>query len=63
MQIKGLRKNIYRLYAYARTQECLDAYRATYQEKVSQWETRAIECVTQETAQAILGFSRATYIE
>ena len=24
MQIKGLHKNIYKLYAYARTQECLD---------------------------------------
>lgn len=61
MQIVGLHKNIYKLYQYARTQECLDAYREQYQEKVSKWEKLAAEGVTQETAQAILGFSRATY--
>jgi hypothetical protein len=27
MQIKGLHKNIYKFYAYARTHECLDVYR------------------------------------
>ena len=32
MQIRGLHKNIYRLYAYARTQECLDVYRQQYED-------------------------------
>jgi hypothetical protein len=27
MQIKALHRNIYRLYRYSRTQECLDVYR------------------------------------
>ena len=39
MQIRGLHKNIYKLYAYARTQECLDAYRHKYEDKVRQWES------------------------
>ncbi len=30
MQIKYLHKNIYKLYSYARTQECLDAYRKNH---------------------------------
>ncbi|MEB3701498.1 Putative IS481 family integrase [Candidatus Bealeia paramacronuclearis] len=30
MQIKGLHKNMHRLYAYARTQDCLDVYRQRY---------------------------------
>lgn len=32
MQIQRLHKNIYRLYAYARTQECLDEYRKKHEE-------------------------------
>lgn len=61
MQIKGLHKNIYRLYAYSRTQECLDIYRKKYEEKVRRWETLISEGVSIETAQEFLGFSRATY--
>ena len=34
MQIKGLHKNIYKLYSYARTQECLDVYRQKYGDHV-----------------------------
>ena len=34
MQIKVLHKNVYKLYAYARTQECLDVYRKKYEDKV-----------------------------
>ena len=34
MQIQGLHKNIYKLYAYARTQECLEVYRQKYQQQV-----------------------------
>ncbi len=39
MQIKGLHKNVCRLYAYSRTQECLDVYREKYADKVHRWET------------------------
>lgn len=61
MQIKGLHKNVYKLYAYARTQECLDVYRKKYEDKVHRWEMLASEDASIETAQEILGFSRATY--
>lgn len=61
MQIKGLHKNIYKLYAYARTQECLDVYRKKYEEKVGKWEKLISEGVSYITAKEILGFSRATY--
>ena len=61
MQIKGLHKNIYKLYAYARTQECLDVYRKKYENKVHKWEKLISEGVSYKTAQEILGFSRATY--
>lgn len=61
MQIKGLHTNVYKLYSYARTQECLDAYRQKYHKKVRDWEKLALEGITLETAQAIVGFSRATY--
>ena len=61
MQIKGLHKNIYKLYAYSRTQECLDEYRKKYEDKVHRWEKLHSEGVSIKTAQEILGFSRATY--
>lgn len=61
MQIKALHKNVYKLYAYARTQECLDVYRKKYEDKVYRWEKLASEGLSIETAQEILGFSRASY--
>jgi putative transposase len=61
MQIKALHKNVYKLYAYARTQECLDVYRKKYEDKVHRWETLSKEGVKKEIIQEILGFSRATY--
>ena len=39
MQIKGLHKNIYKLYAYARTQETLEKYRKQIEDKVRGWES------------------------
>jgi putative transposase len=38
MQIIGLHKNVYKLYAWARTQECLDVYRIKYEGQVRHWE-------------------------
>ena len=56
MQIKSLHKNVYKLYAYARTQECLDVYRKKYEEKVRRWERLVSEGVKKEIIQEILGF-------
>lgn len=61
MQIKGLHKNVYRLYAYSRTQECLDVYRKQYEDKIYRWETLNQEGTREKVVQQILGFSRATY--
>ena len=43
MQIMRLHKNVYKLYAWARTQECLDAYRIKYEGSVRDWETLRAE--------------------
>jgi len=61
MQIKRLHKNIYKLYSYARTQECLDEYRKTYEEKVRKWEKLKTDKVSDKLAQEFSGISRATY--
>ena len=61
MQIKGLHKNIYKLYAYARTQECLALYRQNYQHRVDYWEKLTVEGVRLGLRQEIVGISRATY--
>jgi transposase InsO family protein len=61
MQIKRLHKNIYKLYAYSRTQICLDVYRKKYEEKVCRWKKLTSEGISFKTAQEILGFSRSTF--
>ena len=61
MQIKGLHKNIYRLYAYARTQECLETYRQKYQHQIQRWEKLSADGVSLALRQEIVGISRATY--
>jgi transposase InsO family protein len=61
MQIKGLHKNIYRLYAYSRTQECLDVYRKQDEDKVRKWQKLKQEGVCDQTVQEIVGISRASY--
>lgn len=61
MQIKGLHKNIYRLYAYARTQECLDAYRRKYETAVRQWEKLRKEGVRPKVIAEFTRMSRASY--
>ena len=58
MQIHGLHKNVYRLYRYARTQECLDAYRQEHEDKVRHWKT---EGVCDVKCQEFVGISRSTY--
>ncbi len=61
MQVHNLHKNIYKLYSYARTQECLDEYRKIYQKRVETWDKLKSEGVTDKLAQEIVGISRATY--
>lgn len=61
MQIKGLHKSIYRLYHYARTQECLDHYRATYEDGVKIWEKLKDDGASEALCQEFSGLSRATY--
>jgi len=56
MQIKGLHKNIYKLYGYARTQECLDVYRKKYEDKVHCWEKLRSEGVSIKTARSFWVF-------
>jgi len=51
----------YKLYAYARTQECLDVYRQKYQQQVQLWEKLAAENVSFKLLQETVGISRATY--
>lgn len=63
MQIKALPKNIYKLYSYSRTQECLDVYRQTYAHGVGTWEKLKAEGVCDETCQNISGISRSTYFK
>lgn len=61
MQIKRLHTNIYKLYSYARTQECLDAYRNQYQKGVDTWDKLKKEGVSLKLLQEMTGLSRATY--
>lgn len=61
MQIKGLHKNLYSLYRHARTQECLDFYRKTYEDGVGKWKKLKQENVSDQVCQEMAGISRATY--
>lgn len=61
MQIKCLHRNIYRLYAWSRTQECLDAYRKQHADRVQIWDSLKAEGVSDEKCAEFCGFSRATY--
>ena len=61
MQIKGLHKNIYKLYAYARTQECLQVYRQHYADSVKKWQQLKQEGVSDKLCQEFVGISRASY--
>ena len=61
MQIKYLHPNIYRLYAWARTQECLDAYRRKHEDVVRQWKSLKAEGVSDQKCAQFVSISRATY--
>ena len=61
MQIIGLHKNIYKRYAYARTQECLGVYRQRYEDKIRRWQSLKAEGVCDQKCQQFSGISRSTY--
>jgi len=61
MQIKSHHNNVYKLYAWARTQKCLDAYRKIHEDKVRQWKKLKAEGVCDRTCKEFTGISRATY--
>jgi len=45
MQIIGLHKNLYKLYAYSLSQECLDVYRNQYEDGVRRWSSLKVDGV------------------
>ena len=61
MQILRQHKNVYKLYAWARTQECLDAYRIKYEDRVWHWNALRAEGVSLTKCAEFVGISRATY--
>ena len=61
MQFISLPKNIYKLYQYARSQECLDAYRLRYEDFVKKYQILRDNGVDHKTCHAISGISRATF--
>lgn len=61
MQIKGLHRNVYKLYGYARTQECLDAHRRFHEERVAGWRSLKREGVSDATCRSVTGVSRSSY--
>lgn len=61
MQIKALHKSVYRLYAYARTQECLDVHRRHHEERVRHWLVHKAEGLSDGACARLSGISRASY--
>lgn len=61
MQIKSLHKNVYKLYAYARTQESLEALGNQHRERVRHWESLRAEGLNDAACARLAGFSRASY--
>ena len=61
MQIIGLHKNVYKLYAWARTQECLDAYRIKDEDTVRQWDALRAEGVSASNCAEFVGISGSSY--
>lgn len=61
MQIKCLHKSVYKLYAYARTQESLDALREKHCVRIAAWETVKAEGLADDACARLSGISRASY--
>lgn len=63
MQFIALPKTFYKLYEYARTQECLDAYRSLYENAVNVYQLLKDEGCNPRACYAFSGISRATFYE
>ena len=61
MQIKNLPRNLYRFYAWSKSQECLDAYRRKMEDSVQHWESLRAEGVSEAKCAEFVGISRATF--
>ena len=61
MIILSLPKVLYKFYAYARTQECLDAYRLTYEDAVNTYQLLKDAGNDLQTCHVLSGISRATF--
>jgi putative transposase len=61
MQIKGFPKGFYKLYGYARKQECLEAYREKYTAIVDKWDALKSAGTDEKKIPEFVGYSRATY--
>lgn len=61
MQFIALPKNIYKLYHYARIQECLDFYRKRYEEFFNTYQLLKDEGNDPKVCHALSGISRATF--
>ena len=60
MQILRQHKNVYKLYAWARTQESLDAYRIKYEDRVRHWNALRAEGVSLTKCAEFVGISHAS---
>ena len=61
MQIKCLPRNLYKFYAWSRSQECLDAHRQQIEASVRHWESLRSEGVSEAKCAEFVGISRATF--
>ena len=63
MQIKCLPRNVYRFYAWARSQECLDEHRRHLEASVHHWESLRAEGVSEAKCAEFVGISRAHILQ
>jgi transposase InsO family protein len=61
MQIKALHRNVYKLYRYARTQECLEACRAFHTARVTGWRELKQANVEDAVCRKVTGVSRSSF--
>ena len=61
MQIKCLPRNLYKFYAWSRSQECLDTHRKRIEASVRHWESLRAEGVSEAKCAEFVGISRATF--
>ena len=63
MQIKGVNDGIYKLYSYARKQECLDAYREKYSKIVDSGDKLKAPGAKESRLPDLISCSRTTHFK